>query len=133
MRVAIAHWQGRVSPVFDVARNVLLVDVDNSSERARQSLHLNTHETHALAGRLADLATDVVICGAISWPLEMTLANAGVRVIPQTCGDVEHVLSAFIGGRLTERAFLMPGCSSRQQGIRMRCCQRVDKFQLEHV
>jgi len=29
MKVAIPHWQGRISPVFDVAGALLLVDVAN--------------------------------------------------------------------------------------------------------
>jgi predicted Fe-Mo cluster-binding NifX family protein len=128
MRVAVAHWQGRVSPVFDEARNLLLVDVGNGMERGRQNLRLDADEPHALAGKLADWDTDVVICGAISWPLEMALASAGVRVVPQTCGEVENVIGAFNSGHLTDTAFLMPGCPGRQQGIRMRCCQKaVDK------
>ena len=29
MKVAVPDWEGRVSPVFDVARQVLLVDLDD--------------------------------------------------------------------------------------------------------
>jgi predicted Fe-Mo cluster-binding NifX family protein len=57
----------------------------------------------------------VLICGAISRPLEAMLLSAGVEVIPQTCGPVEEVLKAFMSGKLTEKAFLMPGCCGRRR------------------
>jgi hypothetical protein len=40
MRVAIAHWQDRVSPVFDSATRVLLVDVAEGRESGRADLPL---------------------------------------------------------------------------------------------
>jgi hypothetical protein len=55
------------------------------------------------------------ICGGISWPLEVMLLSARVEVIPQTCGSVEDVLKAFMSGRLTEQAFVMPGCCGRRR------------------
>jgi hypothetical protein len=68
--------------------------------------------------RIAQFGTHVLICGAISRPLEEALASEAVRVIPNTCGPVEQVLQAFRLGKLTERAFLMPGCSRQRHRIR---------------
>jgi predicted Fe-Mo cluster-binding NifX family protein len=120
MKVAIPHWQGRVSPVFDVAGNVWLVDVADGAELARQNVSLTAAAPQARAKALAELGTDVLVCGAISWPLEMAIAAAGIEVIPQTCGDVERVLAAFISGQLNQDAFLMPGCCGRRQRFRAR-------------
>jgi predicted Fe-Mo cluster-binding NifX family protein len=120
MKVAIPHWRGRVSPVFDVAGSLLLVDIANGQEQDRQHVRLNTHGLQARGRSLAELGADVLICGAISWPLEMALSAAGVEVIPQTCGDVEDVLAAFLNGRLDENAFLMPGCCGRRRRFRRR-------------
>lgn len=120
MKVAIPEWRGRVSPVFDVARTLLLVEVKDGGERDRRELHVTAKEPKARADFVGGLGADVVICGAISWRLEMALSAAGVRVISQTCGDVEQVLSAFIAGRLDGEAFLMPGCSRRRHGFLVR-------------
>jgi len=38
MKVAIPYWQERVSPVFDVAGRVLLVEVAEGKEQGRQDL-----------------------------------------------------------------------------------------------
>ena len=101
--------------MFDVAGKVLLVEVVNGREQARQEVALAVAEPQARANLLAELGTDVLICGAISWPLELAASVAGVKVIPQTCGEVEQVLAAFITGRLTQDAFLMPGCRGRRR------------------
>jgi predicted Fe-Mo cluster-binding NifX family protein len=116
MKVAIPHWQGRVSPVFDVAGNVLLADVEGGKERTRQEVALDASEPQSRASQLAGLGTSVLICGAISWPLEMAVSAAGVEVIAQTCGEVEEVLAAFVKGQLGRGAFLMPGCCGRPRG-----------------
>jgi len=115
MRVAIPTWNGRVSPVFDVANSVLLVDLEGSQETGRQAVGIVEAHPAARAGRVAGLGVNVLICGAISGPLESLLVAAGVRVIPQTCGAAEEVLRAFVSGQLTDEAFLMPGCRGRRR------------------
>ena len=118
MRVALPTWDSRVSPVFDVARRLLVVDVDRDTEIGRSKLDLEETRLAARASRVTALGVHVLICGAISWPLEAMLASAGVRVIPQTCGPVDDVLRAFLAGQLTSEAFLMPGCCGRRRRFR---------------
>ena len=120
MKVAIPHWQGRVSPVFDVAGKVLVVEMRHGVEHARQDVVLDSEDPQRRVACLVRAETDVLICGAISWPLEMALSAAGIEVIPQTCGDVEQVLAAFAQGQLQENAFLMPGCCGRRRQFRAR-------------
>jgi len=120
MKVAIPHWRGRVSPVFDVAERVLIVEFDGGIERSREEVLFDADEPQARAARLAETGAEVLVCGAISWPLEMAVAARGIQVIPQTCGDVECVLAAFSDGRLNEDAFLMPGCCGRRRRVRVR-------------
>ena len=120
MRITIPNWQGRISPVFDVARNLLVVDVEDGRESRRTEYGADPVDPLARARQVAELGTDVVICGAVSWPLEMALTSAGVRVIGQTCGPVEEVLKAFLNGQLRETAFLMPGCRGRRRHFRGR-------------
>jgi predicted Fe-Mo cluster-binding NifX family protein len=118
MRIAIPHWQGRVSPVFDVATNLLLVDLEDGRAVRREERTLPRSDPHARAAGFLGLGAGVLICGAISAPLEARLVSAGVRVIGFTCGTVEEVLNAFLSGQLPGRAFVMPGCHGwrRRQG-----------------
>ncbi len=113
MNVAIPIADGRISPVFDAARRVLLVEVDRGREVCRTQAVLAESAPLSRAQRITELHVDVLICGAISRPLEATLAGSGVEVIPRTCGQVEEVLQAYMNGELTDRAFLMPGSSGR--------------------
>ncbi len=115
MKVAIPHWQGRVSPVLDVAGSILLVGIDAGVVRSRQNVALLDEDPQNRAAFLAGIGINVLICGAVSWPLEVALAAAGIKVIPQTCGDVEAVLAAFIEGGLAQGGFLMPGCCGRRR------------------
>jgi predicted Fe-Mo cluster-binding NifX family protein len=115
MKVAIPYWQDRVSPVFDVAGNLLLIEMDDGTEQRRETTRLGSTEPGARAKQLAGTGADVLVCGAISRPLEAALVASGVRVIPQICGQVEEVLAAFLKGRLTEEAFLMPGVRLRRR------------------
>ncbi|MBN2474718.1 MAG: NifB/NifX family molybdenum-iron cluster-binding protein [Pirellulales bacterium] len=119
MRAAIPIADGRISPVFDAARHLLLADIENGREVWRTEQTLEQPELGPRARRIAEFGADVLICGAISRPLEMMLLSAGVEVIPQTCGPVEDVLKAFISGRLTEQAFVMPGCCGRRRRSRV--------------
>jgi predicted Fe-Mo cluster-binding NifX family protein len=108
MIVAIPTLEGRVSPLFDVARCGIVVDLDGEREVRRQTLALHSPDLTRRVAALTEQAVDVLICGAVSRPLEALLSAAGVRVISQTCGPVEDVLRGFIAGRLSDGAFLMP-------------------------
>ena len=115
MRVAVPTWSGRVSPVFDVARHLLVADLDGATEVGRHEVAIEDTELGARAKTVAQLGVDVLICGGISAPLEAILVSSGVRVIPHTCGPTEEVLRAFARGQLQDTAFLMPGCCRRRR------------------
>ena len=120
MKVAIPTWTGRVSPVFDVAKRLLVVELKGDGQVNREEAAIEEAQLLPRAKRVAQLGVDVLICGAISMPLEAMLVSAGVRVIPHTCGMVEEVLQAFASGRLTDKTFLMPGCCGRRRRFRGR-------------
>ena len=115
-----SSFRYRISPVFDAARRLLLVDIEDGREVGRTEEVLEKSQLAPRASRIAELHTDVLICGAISQPLEAMLISAGVEVIPQTCGQVEEVLQAFVSGQLTGDAFVMPGCCGRRRQFQRR-------------
>jgi predicted Fe-Mo cluster-binding NifX family protein len=123
MRIAVPVWRDRVSPVFDVAGNLLLVDLEDGAPLQRSDANIREDDIHARVQKLSELGVDILICGAISRPLETILTAAGVKVIARICGGVEEVLGAYRSGRLGDPAFAMPGCCGRRQdfGHRRRC------------
>jgi len=120
MKVAVPSWQGRVSPVFDVAEQVLLVDLNNEEDGSRRTESLGSTAPHDRARRLAELGVNVLVCGAISWLLEALVATSGIRVIPLVCGEVEEVIRAFRDGTLENEQFAMPGCCRKRRQARNR-------------
>ena len=129
MRVCIPTWGGRVSPVFDVAKRVLLVDAEDGTEVSREETGIPDAQPARRVGRLAELGVNMLICGAISAPLEAMLLSAGVHVVAHACGPVEEVLRAFLAGRLADGAFLMPGCCGQRR--RARSCHRGGRSRLK--
>jgi predicted Fe-Mo cluster-binding NifX family protein len=115
MKVAIPHWQSRVSPVFDVAQHVVLVDLDAPDPRNRTNVILDDEDPARRARQLAGSGAEILICGAISLPMETAVSAAGIRVVAQICGNIECVLQAFAENRLGQDAFRMPGCCGRRR------------------
>lgn len=114
MKLAISTLADRISPVFDVARQLLVVEVDHGKEVGSRNVPLEESKPAARARYVAALGVKVLICGAVSRPLERLLQVEGIEVFSQRCGPVGEVLGAFLSGQLTEEAFRMPGCCRRR-------------------
>jgi predicted Fe-Mo cluster-binding NifX family protein len=106
--------------VFDVARQVLLLDVEDGRVTARHEEALPGTDPLAQVAGLAALGAEVLICGAVSRPMASVLSVAGIRTIPFTAGPVEDVLAAWLAGSLPNPALSMPGCCGRMRGCRGR-------------
>ncbi len=121
VKIAVPEWQGRVSPVFDVAARVLLVELSGEVEHdQRQTESLGSTAPHERVRRLVELGVDVLVCGAISWPLQALLAAGNVRVIANICGPVDEVVMAFRQGTLEDGRFAMPGCCRKRRHTQQR-------------
>ena len=115
-KIALPHWQGRVSPVFDVARQVILAEVSAGAFLRRGNLVLGAEDPQCRSVLLASAGVEVLICGAISWPFEIALSAAGITVVSQICGQVDNVLRAYATGRLDQSHYFMPGCRRLRNG-----------------
>lgn len=120
MRIAIPHWQGRISPVFDMAGSILLIDLENGQEQRREERKLTRIGSLARAAEFLTLGAEVLICGGISAPLEGVLVSSGVEVIGFVCGPVEEVLAGYLNGKLAKRMFSMPGAHRQRRWLRGR-------------
>lgn len=109
MKIAIAHWRGRVSPVFDVSDSLVIIGSGAQGVEKCQTVTLAHRDPLRRSREVADLGVDVLICGAISHALERFLISAGIKVNGFVCGDVDKVAAAYREGRLQEVCFLMPG------------------------
>jgi predicted Fe-Mo cluster-binding NifX family protein len=115
MNLSVPVCEGRVSPVFDVARRLLVVEIGNGGEVSRREESIPEIHPMLRARHLDALGVNVLICGAISRSLERILVSAGMTVIPNTCGPAEEIVRSFVSGKFTDRSFLMPGCCRRRR------------------
>ena len=109
MRIAVPDWKGRVSPVFDVARELLVVDFEGGQELQRSVERLEPTLLPLRADGLVRRGVNVLLCGGISAPLLRMLEARGMRVIPGISGDVDQVLQSHLAGQLPDGRFAMPG------------------------
>jgi len=108
-KVAIPYHLGYISPVFDVARNFLVVSTRDGGQKGREKVVIETIDPFLRAQGLKNHGVHVVVCGAISQPYETALSARGIKVIGAICGPLEEVLWAFLDGTFDDPRFLMPG------------------------
>jgi hypothetical protein len=113
VKVVLTIWENRISPVADLARQLLVVDVKNRTIRGRRTEHLNAESIFYRARRLADLEVKVFICGAISDFFAGLVEGYGIRLIPFICGEANEVLDAYFEDSLRSPRFMMTGCRHR--------------------
>jgi predicted Fe-Mo cluster-binding NifX family protein len=121
LRVAFSHWNNRIAPVFDVATQVRIIDVENGQVAREQEESLVGVLPFQKALRLKELGVNLLVCGAISRPLYALIVGYGIDVIPFVAGDLEEVIKAWLSGHVENVVFAMPGCCGqrRRQGWRL--------------
>jgi predicted Fe-Mo cluster-binding NifX family protein len=121
MKVGITVWGKRISPVFDAARTLLIVELEEDCIGQRQQFQLWPGQTGEIVRLLSSSRVDVLICGAISQePAEQIEAN-GIQLISFIAGRVDTVLEWYARG-LSITGYQMPGCHGNGRGRGRRCC-----------
>ncbi len=109
MKTAFAVWNNRIAPVFDAARQVIVVASEVTGGDARTPVLLAGDQPLLKARQLAALGADSLVCGAISRALQAMLTAQGIRVIPFVAGNAQDVIDAWQRHDFTFEAFAMPG------------------------
>ena len=110
MKVALTVWENRISPLFDCARTLLIVDIADQTATGRHFESFHYESPFSRAARLSDLGVKVLICGAVSDLFASVIETHGIRIIPFVAGAVDEVLDAYLAGILSDLKFRMPGC-----------------------
>jgi predicted Fe-Mo cluster-binding NifX family protein len=122
MRIAFAHWENRIAPVFDTAGQIYVIDADSG--------HIVTEAKEPLAEgpsvrkvlRLVELGVGTLVCGAISRPMYELVSAYGIQVVPFVAGDLSEIIQVWLCGNLDSDTYTMPGCRGRG-GRRFRLMQ----------
>ena len=115
MKIALAVWKNRISPVFDSSQVVVLVDIKNGLVSDKRYEHLRTELPYERAIELSDFGVDLLICGAISQMYANLVESQGIKIIPFVAGNIDHVIESYLQGFLQGHHFQMPGCGRRNR------------------
>lgn len=120
-RVAITVWGKRLSPVFDAAGTLLLVELLDREVVGCRQLQFAPGKTEEVIRLLRACDVEVLLCGAISDGHATKLEQAGIRLISFISGKVDQVLCWYVGG-MSMAEYHMPGCHEQgpQSGGRCR-------------
>lgn len=128
MKVALTVWEGRVSPVFDVCREALILDVRDGRLEAFPNQSFTGNDYRTRTQLLVENGVEILICGAISTEARMELQARAIRVIPFVAGSAEEVIASFAAGQFPDELFPMPGCGRRRGRRRRGACRSSNQF-----
>lgn len=115
MKIAITVWGNRISPVFDAASALLLVDLTEREAPGRDLRLFQPGRQDSFIALLQENDVGLLICGAICEAAVHRVEAAGVEVIPFLAGEVDPLIEGYLKGQ-DFTAFTMPGCRNG------RCC-----------
>lgn len=121
MRIAVPLWEDKISPVFDTALKLLVVEFKDMKEESRFLYQIDESDLSQKCQRIRKLELDTLICGAVSHVFLQMLLASGLDVIQEISGPAEDVLKAYLNGNIFQPRFLMPGC---RRGLH-RCGRRM--------
>jgi len=114
MKIAFAHWNNRIAPVFDTAQQICVVDAESGKivSEAQEALLEDLPVRKTL--QLVELGINALVCGAISRPMYGLIVAYGIQVVPFVAGELDDVIQAWLSGELESDTFAMPGCCGRR-------------------
>ena len=116
MKAAFSIWDNRIAPVFDVARQVCLVETAPGGVIQKSQEELTGDAPVPKVLRLMELGAGTLVCGAISRPVLEMFSGYGIRVYPFVAGELQTVIDAWLRRALKSDRFAMPGCRGRSRG-----------------
>ena len=118
MKTAFSSWKNRIAPVFDVTRQIFLVESVDGKIIFEEEKGLPGEDLGEKALHLAGMGVNTLVCGAISQFMQSIIASYGINVVPFIAGDLREVIQAWFDNRIKDDVFAMPGCC--QEGKRSR-------------
>jgi len=119
MKIALTIWNGRIAPVFDVAKVAWVIESQDQQKIRETRMTLPESSPAAKIIQLKAQNVEVLICGAISRETMLTAQSQGLKIYAFLAGEAREILTAWQENRLTNGHFAMPGCSRRHC-----CCRR---------
>ncbi|MBR5537822.1 MAG: FKBP-type peptidyl-prolyl cis-trans isomerase [Clostridia bacterium] len=100
MKIAVPFSNGEVFQHFGHTEIFKLYEVEAGQVTAIDIVDANGSGHDALAGLLADLSVNVLVCGGIGDGAQNALSNAGIEICSGAKGDADKAVEAYLRGEL---------------------------------
>ena len=100
MRIAVTYENGMIGQHFGHTEEFKLYDVEDGKIINEQIISSNGQGHGMLAGVLAEVQADVLICGGIGMGARMALDEAGIVLLPGVEGPADLIVESYINGTL---------------------------------
>lgn len=100
MRIAVTYENGEIFQHFGHTEQFKVYDIEEGKVIASEVVSTNGSGHGALAGVLASLNADVLICGGIGGGAQVALAEAGIKLFGGVSGDADKAVEAYLAGNL---------------------------------
>ncbi|MBE6038454.1 MAG: dinitrogenase iron-molybdenum cofactor biosynthesis protein [Anaerofustis stercorihominis] len=104
MKIAVTYENGQIFQHFGHTEQFKVYTVENKEVVAMEVIDTNGSGHGALAGLLADINADILICGGIGGGAQRALSQAGVTLYAGNSGLADVAVSKLIGGTLEQIA-----------------------------
>jgi len=100
MKIAVTYENGQIFGHFGHTEQFKIYTAEDGKITDSQVIDTNGSGHGALAGLLASLGVDALICGGIGGGAQMALAEAGIKLYGGVSGDADKAVEALLGGTL---------------------------------
>ncbi len=101
MKVAVTYENGNVFPHFGHTEQFKIYEIADGKVGRADVVDTNGSGHGALAGMLAALNVDTLICGGIGAGAQAALAEAGIRLYGGVSGSADEAVNQLLAGDLT--------------------------------
>ncbi len=112
MNIAVTTWGNRISPVFDSARTLLIVRIEEGAIVDKSYKSFAPSPAGDLIETMKKMEVSTLICGAISTQPADILKSNDIQLISFVTGNVQTILNSFATRHCLGKEYKMPGCNS---------------------
>lgn len=109
MKIAMPVWENHVSTVLDFSETLLIVDIEDRKIKAEDCIDWSLCNDTMKLSLIQEEGVKVLLCGAVSKPMQIMLENSGINLISGLRGGKDVILKAYIDGTLHGDCFRLPG------------------------
>ncbi|MBE5850336.1 MAG: dinitrogenase iron-molybdenum cofactor biosynthesis protein [Lachnospiraceae bacterium] len=102
MKVAVTYENGEVFQHFGRTPAFKVYEVSDGKVLSSEVIDTNGTGHGALAGFLADIGAEVMICGGIGGGAIAAMSEAGIKVYAGASGSADDAVNAYVAGTLPE-------------------------------